>query len=197
MYSSVHPGTPDQPSAYFFSKTEQVEDVTDLEDWGDHAVEKATNQTSKGWFIVAMVVGALMVVGAGFGTLGLLHTYGIALPQFLHPMASAIGSLGPEALWGLTAGGGAIGLGLIIWGAYKLYKDPTRFGDRFDEFGFFKPIHNIPAKNFYKVGYYDTVRYIKRCTPSGVLECTGPLTQEELDSVCLALNNDGYDRHFF
>ena len=164
-----------------------------LGNWEEHSVEKAGVQTSKGWFIVAMVIGALMVVGAGFCTLGLLHAYGIAFPQFLQPMVSAIGSIGPEALWGLIAGGGAVGLGLIVWGAYKLYKDPTRFGDRFSEFGFY----NHASKYFldertYKLINYESSQYFLRCPQSGVFECTGLLTQEEQAAICQALEKAGY-----
>lgn len=170
------------------------EDLIPLGTFEERTVEKAEGQTSRGWFVVAMVIGALMVVGAGFGTLGLLHSYGMAVPQLLQPMASAIGSIGPEALWGLTVGGGAIGLGLIVWGAYKLYKDPTRFGDRFSEFGFYKPCKkNYMDEHTYKLGYFNTSsHYLIRCAPSGVLECTGILTEEEEAAVCTALEEGGY-----
>lgn len=47
-------------------------------------VVKANKQISKGWFILAIVIGSLVVVGVGgFGTVGLIQSYGLNLPQWL------------------------------------------------------------------------------------------------------------------
>ena len=170
----------------------------------DHTVEEADGQTSKGWFVVAMVIGGLMFVGTGFGILGLLHVYGIALPQFLQPMASAIGSIGPEALWALTGGGGALGIGLFVWGAYKLYKDPTRFGDRFAEFGVHKPTQKSIGhkggmeESTYELAYVEPATtgiptmHFRRCVPGGAVECTGPLTLKQRAELREILDQSGY-----
>jgi hypothetical protein len=93
---------------------------------GGKSVQKANGQTSKKWFIVAIVVGSLVVIGVGgFGGIGLLQShYGFSsLPQWL---SSAIGTVGntPQfwSLWTMTAGGALIGGGLIAFGAHKVRK---------------------------------------------------------------------------
>lgn len=90
----------------------------------DRKVSKAEGQNSKAWFIVAIVVGSLIVIGAGgFGTAGLLQTHGVvSMPQWL---VSAIGTVGstPHAwgLWLTGVGGVVVGGGLIILGSVKIH----------------------------------------------------------------------------
>jgi hypothetical protein len=78
------------------------------------------NQASEGWFIVAILIGSLVVIGTGgFGGIGLLQTHGLLLlPPWL---SSAIGTIGNTFLWTMTVGGIVVGGGLITWGAYKIH----------------------------------------------------------------------------
>lgn len=84
---------------------------------GARCVEQARNQTSTGWFILAMAVGSLVVIGAsGFNTIGLLQSHGmISLPQSFQWFASTIG------LWTIAVVGVVIGGSLIVFGFSKIY----------------------------------------------------------------------------
>jgi hypothetical protein len=79
------------------------------------------------WPIVAIAVGALIVVGfGGFGGIGLLHSYGVigTFPPQLQWLSSAIGTIGNTphfwSLWVLTGGGIAVGAIPLVLGARAL-----------------------------------------------------------------------------
>lgn len=88
-------------------------------------VEKGTNQTSKKWFVLAIIVGSVVLIGGGtLGALGLLHSHGmLSLPKWL---SSAVGTIGHTphfwSLWALTGGSVVLGGGLIAVGAVKLHQ---------------------------------------------------------------------------
>lgn len=92
---------------------------------GDKSVVEAKNQKSKKWFILAIVIGSIVVVGVGgFGAAGLLHVHNLVnLPQWA---ASAIGTIGHTphfwSLWALTTGGVVGGGGFIAFGSTKIHQ---------------------------------------------------------------------------
>jgi hypothetical protein len=102
----------------------------------DKSAVRAGNQTSKRWFILAMVVGAVVVIGVGgFGSVGLLQSHGIiSLPSSLQWLASAIGTVGHTphfwSLWALTTGGTALGVASIAYGFYKIHKAKVQERER-------------------------------------------------------------------
>jgi hypothetical protein len=83
----------------------------------------AKNQTSKKWFILAVGIGTLVVIG-GLGTVGLIHSYGLNLPQGLQWLTSAIGTIGNTShfwsLWTMAVGGTVAGGILITYSIYKI-----------------------------------------------------------------------------
>lgn len=90
-------------------------------------VVEAKGQTSKGWYVLAIVIGSVVFVAAGgFGTVGLLKSYGfITLNQSFEWLSTAIGFVGNTphflSLWAIAAGGVVVGGGLIALGSYKIH----------------------------------------------------------------------------
>ncbi len=118
------------------SGSAQESDVSPLEkrvigQIGEKRIVRATCQTSKGWFAVAIIVGSLVVIGVGgFGSMGLLHSQDLfSLP---HRLTAAIGTVGHTphlwSLWAVTVGGVVIGGGLIAFGSCKIHQ--ARMADK-------------------------------------------------------------------
>lgn len=90
-------------------------------------VVEAKGQTSKGWYILAILVGSVVFVGVGgFGAVGLLKSYGIiTLNNSFEWLSTAIGFIGNTphflSLWAIAAGGVVVGGGLIALGSYKIH----------------------------------------------------------------------------
>lgn len=74
---------------------------------------------AKKWYVLSIVIGIFVVGAGGFGSLGLLHSYGIiSLPKDL----ACLGNLSDTSLWVMTLGGLGSGGFLIGRGAYKIDK---------------------------------------------------------------------------
>ena len=73
------------------------------------SVEKLKNQTTKGWYIAALVVCSVVVLGGIFGTIGLFQSQFHFLPSSFDWLATAIKFVGNTphswSLWALAAGG--------------------------------------------------------------------------------------------
>lgn len=89
-----------------------------------------TKPESKTGYIVAIVVGIIVVVGAGgFGGVGLLKSHKIIslseVNPFLKWLSSAITSVGRDepfwGLWGVVAGGVVVGGVIIAFGSYNIH----------------------------------------------------------------------------
>ncbi len=104
-----------------------LEETSEEATLADKKVEEAKGQTSKGWYVLAIVIGSVVFVAAGgFGTVGLLKSYGyITLNQSFEWLSTAIGFAGNTphflSLWAIAAGGVVVGGGLIALGSYKIH----------------------------------------------------------------------------
>jgi hypothetical protein len=92
-------------------------------------VEVADNQTSKGWYVLAVAIGTLFIAVGVFGVIGLLHAHGVVLPQWLQGLTPIIGAVGNTphfwSLWAIASVGAVAGSGLIAFGAIKIHKART------------------------------------------------------------------------
>ena len=185
---------------------------------GDTEVEQAKNQTSKGWFILAIAVG-ILVVGAGtFGGVGLLQSHGlISLPHWL---ASTIGTVGNTphfwSLWTIAVGGITVGGSLIAFGSSKIHTHRKRaeverkaaknklIDSNFTKNNFKEVIIHPEQMSdfaFLKNGEYGCFVlcvegpnncFIVRKSPSGVFECTPIRSQKEQDLLADSLTEQKY-----
>jgi hypothetical protein len=92
-------------------------------------VEVADNQTSKGWYVLAIAIGTLFIAVGVFGVIGLLHAHGVVLPQWLQGLTPIIGAVGNTphfwSLWAIASVGAVAGSGLIAFGAIKIHQART------------------------------------------------------------------------
>lgn len=158
------------------------------------------DQTPKKWFILAILIGSLVVIGAsGSGVGSLLHSHGIlSFPRWLIP---AIGTIGHAPyLLGLSAIGGSF-IVLGIYGLYnakqkelkKLAADPLlKFGDNFRFCG--SPIaywQNLPSHT-YSLQDFKRNHCVIRKNPEGKLGCAYRLCDEERQELVALLKKEGY-----
>ncbi len=91
-------------------------------------VVDAKKGSNKGWYILAIVVSGVVMVGAiSFGTVGLLQSHGlINLPQSFDWLKSAIEAAGNTphywSLWVMTGGGALIGVTVIGISSPQIHK---------------------------------------------------------------------------
>ena len=167
-------------------------------------VDVAKNQTSKGWFILATVIGSLVVIGVGgFGAVGLLQSHGlISLPHWL---ASVIGTVGNtphfSSLWAIAIGGVTAGGSLMAFGAYKIHKArrpmtkeekvlaQKGFGNHFAQVNE-KPgnYHQLKRKDFYCFKAAKSQQFVTVVrTSDDKLLCTKPMNREASDTLDIFL----------
>lgn len=190
--SSPQKITANDPNSY------QAKSLT-TNNWNGKEVVVAGNQTSKGWFVVAIIVGTLVVVGVGgCGISGLLHQAGIALPQWL---ASAVGTIGCAGAGLMTGAGLILGESLVVFGIYKIngpYEKvntrPELFSeDYFAVIGENKEFYsNLKEDHF--IGKYlndDLNQAFIVLNNGGILQSTKLMTQEQYNQLDKELIDSG------
>jgi hypothetical protein len=113
----------------FFAKVKELRGNNYL-DYYKNRFQTVQDNNPRRWSIVAITVGALIILGVGgFGGIGLLHSYGVigTFPPQLQWLSSAIGTIGNTphfwSLWVLTGGGIAVGAVTLVLGARALKKE--------------------------------------------------------------------------
>jgi hypothetical protein len=116
---------------------------------------KTVQDNPKRWSIVAITVGALIVLGVGgFGGIGLLHSYGVigTFPSQLQWLSSAIGTIGNTphfwSLWVLTGGGIAVGAITLVLGVRALKRANKAGEEVHDEMKAFGEYKKLFAAEF-------------------------------------------------
>lgn len=107
------------------SEEENIQEKGALE---ERVVQKTPDFTSK-WWGVAIAIGLLVVVGSGFGIVGLLQTYGVLppLPPSFQWLVSAIETVGQAlpsngGLWMIAVIGGTIGVSITGMASAKVHQ---------------------------------------------------------------------------
>lgn len=88
-------------------------------------VVAANSHSSKKWYVLAIVVGSIIFLGAGgLGGIGLLQSHGHLsfLPQSVVSALNTIGTLPQWSLWTLAVGGVVVGTALITFGSYNVHQ---------------------------------------------------------------------------
>lgn len=123
-------------------------------------VVDSKGQSSKGLWVVAIIVGSVVFLGAvGFGTVGLLKSYGvITLNHSFEWLSIAIDFVGQTphfiSLWGITAGGVVLEGGLIALCTYKIHiagkkTEETKVEEKRND-----PLTNFSAENLATIPNY-------------------------------------------
>jgi hypothetical protein len=173
------------------------------------------SQTNKKWYITAIVVGLLVLVGGGtFGCLGLLNIH--HLPHWFTSVIQVVGNTPYHlSLWTIAGGSFVIGGGLTVFGCIKVHaakkedakqrnaeqkrRDDERLmasqfdAENFSQLGIQKSQYDLLPANSYCRRMFTATRqqFVVMKAPDGTLRCTGKITEIQSEEAALWLETKG------
>ncbi len=190
------------------------EPIGDLE---NREVTDAAKGSNKGWYILAIVVGSVFMVGSvSFGTVGLLQSHGlISLPQSFEWLKTAIAAVDTPhswSLWVMTGSGAVVGVTVIGISSSQIHKirmaekEEDRqhklgmFGDHFETLKVNRQQFSGLQKGFYSPRYFTNkydqddkfCNFVVLRNTQGQLLCTNLIDDTTTNNLQTFLQSEGY-----